>query len=425
MDRRCLSCRHCGAGLWIRYPDAYPTVAAKARIDRREAIFRWDHYLKDRQRPLSHAGRDVHLLYLPFWRVCAIVAISHDSRLISEPDAALPFVRSGCSGEGYGLEPKKRARDDEREVPWDIKPWDYSFPAFDQGLWGLDSLGVRTQTIALGGCDDSPSSETIRWWPPNVSADQTVHRLSDAVVAILAQTRGSDTLTPKIMAPQISLIYWPVWVLTDRGSDSGRSVEIDAVSGRVIREVPHTPRLPERGGNIEGEAPRLLAHRCPSCGADLPVDHALTAFPCSNCGVLVAHVASGDRRITTCEFSGNTARRDSHWYPFWVFEPGEIMVPAFPGRNLRALLRFGAVASGQKRASSVSDSPPVRQVGVALLPDIAAGLAELIQDQRSQSPQPLSAAPPRLVFIPLETQNGELVDLVTGRCLSRAALAPF
>jgi predicted RNA-binding Zn-ribbon protein involved in translation (DUF1610 family) len=397
-------------------------VAAKARIDRREAIFRWDHYLKEQQRPLSHAGRDVQLLYLPFWRVCAIVAIPYDSWLISEPDAALPFVRAG---DGYGLPPGKRPPDDSHDTPWDIKPWDYSFPAFKQGLWGLDSLGVRTQTIALGGCDDSPSSEIIRWWPPSGSVDEAVHHLSDAVVALLAQTRGSDTLTPKIIAPQISLIYWPVWVLTDRDSNSERSIEIDAVSGRVVREVPHTPQLPERGGTIEGEAPKLLAHRCPSCGADLPVDRALTAFPCSNCGVLVAHVASGDRRIMTCEFSVDMAQRDSDWYPFWVFEPGEIMVPAFPVRNLRALVRFGAVASGQKRAFSVSDSPPVRQVGVALLPEIAAGLAELIQDQRSQSPQPLSAAPPRLVFIPLETQNGELVDPVTGLCLARAALAPF
>jgi hypothetical protein len=106
-----------------------------------------------------------------------------------------------------------------------------------------------------------------------------------------------------------------------------------------------------------------------------------------------------------------------------VFEPEQIMVPAFPIRNLRILLRFGAIVSGHGRTFSTSDNPPSSLVGVALPSDVAAGLAEIIRDQKSESSQGHPSPSARLVFIPLRSEDGDLIDSVTGLCLSQGALA--
>jgi len=423
MGRHCLKCQYCGAGLWMRCPDAHPTVAAAYQIDRRESIFRWEHYLKERHRPLSRPGCAAHLLYLPLWRISAMVAIRHACQPTRAGDESIPFVHAEDMGDRYGSPAIERRGDDPNDGLWNIKPWDLSFPAFDHGLWGLDYLGIRTQTVALAGCGDSSAPDPVHWWPPTGRREDSIPRLFQAIAEVSDRAGRLVAVPPRVIAPQISLIYWPVWVLVDGGGGSGRCVEIDAVSGRIIREAGQTPQLPEQSGTVEGEAPELLPHRCPACGNGLPIDTDLAAFPCSNCGVLVAHAGNGDRKTLPCEFTADPASHNSAWYPFWVFEPGQIMVPAFPIRNLRLLVHFGAIVSGHDRTFSTSDNPPVRLAGVSLSSDVAAGLAGIIRDLKSESPQAHPVLSARLVFIPLRSEDGDLIDSVTGLCLSQGALA--
>ncbi|MBI5868995.1 MAG: hypothetical protein HZB43_12040 [candidate division Zixibacteria bacterium] len=407
----------------MRCPAAYPSIAATPSLDKREAIAHWDRYLKEQGRPLSQPGCRGHLVYLPFWHARAIVAIQHTLVEPHPPERTVPLGLSSLAHDLWNSESPRIVSREPSDPEWEIKPWDFSYAAFENGLSGMDSLGVRAQTISLRDCSETSASEETLWWSATGQAADAVPRLEAAVASLLAHAHGSVPNRPRIISPQVSLIYWPVWIITQGGRDQLAGVEMDAVSGRVIREISRLPRLPEPGAVIEGEAPRLLPHRCPSCGADLPADGFLSVFPCANCRVLIAQFGNGDRRALTCEFAEGSAPRGSLWHPFWAFEPDQIMVPAFPIRNYRALVRFGMIVSGQNRSFSVPSEPPNHLVGVSLLPDIAAGFAALIHDQESPSPDSCALSLPRLVFIPLRPDRGELTDSVTGLCLPKAALA--
>jgi hypothetical protein len=111
-------------------------------------------------------------------------------------------------------------------------------------------------------------------------------------------------------------------------------------------------------------------------------------------------------------------------------------VPAFAIRNYRQLVRFGATISGQDRQFS-DEKLEFRAIeGVTLHPDVARGLADLIRIRRS-SPRAYdsdNACPPsgetdyepadhpRLIYAPLRAAGSELVDPMTGLCLTRSAL---
>lgn len=432
-DRVCLACNFCGAGLWVRLPDTYTTLAAPPKLKKREAVFAWDHHLKESGRPLSRSSRTVAMAYVPFWRIQAIVAVPEIIRHKSVPH-----------DEGYTYEGRAVSNylvgDDEtvyESKEWVIKPWELTVPACPENACGLASLGIRAETFPLTGWDRIPGAELATALEMAVGKEEAVSRFERTVGSVIKQSESKVADHCHIIAPGVSLIFWPVWFLSDNAHDELRTVEIDAVSGRIIRETQAPPPESEPLASAGGESPKLLPHRCPDCGFDLEVNNREVVFPCGNCDTLVAHESRGHRSIVHARHVISDEDDHSHWYPFWGFDVDSILVPAFAIRNYRQLVRFGATVSGQNRRFSDEKLEFRALEGVTLQPDVASGLAGLIRLRR---PGPLlsktddfvpppdvadyePAGHPRLIYAPLRASGAELVDPLTGLCLTRSALA--
>ena len=433
-DRHCLACHHCGAGLWVKLPDNHPTLVAKARIDRREAVFAWDRFLKESDRPLTRSStRSAQLVYLPFWRVSAIVAARETTTRTRE--RAHDTTTIALFPAAHYIMP--RPTEKVSSTDWRIKPWDLTVSAVADETLGLESLGIRVDTVPLSGWTDVEWTEHSSRWIPQVGFPDAMQRLQQTVMSVMGQNGRGYSEPPKIIAPSITLIYWPVWLLTDSSQPQETSVaEVDGVSGRVVNERSALPSVPSADDAGTDDPPVLCSHRCPDCGYDLNVDQETVVHVCGNCQALIAHDSNGQRHSTAVEFARGEANKDDSWYPFWLFDPDGTLVPAFPIRNFRLLTKFGAVMSGQDR---VFGPPPERRpsmVGVSLPRDVAAGLADLIRLHhrpgiRATAKPPANvtekpdAAPStgRLIYAPLQMSGPELVDPVTGLCLSRSALA--
>lgn len=424
-DRSCLACRFCGAGLWVRLPSDHTTLVAPARLKKQEAVFAWDRHLKESDQPLSRSPRDTRLLFLPFWRISAIVAIreSAESIVEQEEDQWGTF-----DSEGYVPAPKRDTSRDTTDVllgHWSIKPWETTTPAFAGGLACLDSLGMRAETAPLTGWDRVVLSDESVCCRPVLEAAEALRRLEPAIASVLGM--GKRVIEEqRIIAPRLTLIYWPVWQMAERRSEDPSAAEVDAVSGRIISTL--TGPLPEidAAGDSPGHAPVLVPHRCLTCGADLPVDDRYVVFVCGNCRELTAHSENGSRLIVGADYTIPESRGDQQWYPFWSFNQGRTLVPAFGIRNHRHRLRLGVIMSGAVREVTRPDEPPRHLAGVAVGPEVAAGLARIILERGQVVPETTTPdTEPRLIYAPMKTVGRELVDPVTGLCIAGNVISAF
>ncbi|HUU45717.1 MAG TPA: hypothetical protein VM118_08280, partial [Acidobacteriota bacterium] len=322
--RHCLACEFCGAGLWVQLPLGYPTLVAAARVKRREAVFAWDRHLKTHDQPLSQSQRRVILAYLPFWRVSGLVAMREEIRYVlpvHEVDTGDGFGSADTHGPGY--------REERRPGEWSVRPREITIPAFPDSGGGLDSLGVRVETVPLGGWHEAKAPEDAWRVAPTVGRDEALRRFDAATCATMEFEKGRESPEHFLITPQLALVYWPVWQLGDDRDDTARGVEIDAVNGRIIRETDGIAQPSDCPAGVEGEIPELLPHRCPECGCDLPVDPRQVVFLCGNCRALTAHTSCGARTTVRAECAeGHELTKDT-WYPFWCFEgASQVLVPA-------------------------------------------------------------------------------------------------
>ncbi|MBD3297290.1 MAG: hypothetical protein GF341_01440, partial [candidate division Zixibacteria bacterium] len=231
-DRFCLSCQFCGAGLWVRLPDRHTTLVARRRTEKREAVFAWDRHLKSNGQPLSRSRREARCVYIPFWKISTTLAVPMlKTRTRTTPSTVYYGSESTAQLRSYETEERT-----VEELEWEIKPWEMTIPAFDANDWGLASLGVRVETMPLSGWDDITLDDISTCWPTSVSDEDALGRIDKTVGAVTRQSRHKVVGECHLITPKLALVYWPVWVLSDRNDGAPRSVEIDAVSGRVIRD---------------------------------------------------------------------------------------------------------------------------------------------------------------------------------------------
>jgi len=410
--------------LWVRLPSDHTTLVAPARLKKQEAVFAWDRHLKASDMPLSRSPRDMRLLFLPFWRISAIVAFreSVESAVETEECKWATF-----DSEGYVPAPKRDTSRDSTDVllgNWSIKPWETTIPAFAEGLAHLDSLGMRAETAPLTGWDRVVLADESVCCRPVLDGSEALRRLEPAIASVLGSgKRVIEEL--RIIAPRLSLIYWPVWQLAERHGEDSSSAEIDAVSGRIISMQTGPLSEVDAAGDSPGHAPALMPHRCLTCGADLPVDDRYVVFVCGNCRELTAHSENGSRLIVGADYTIPESRGEQQWYPFWSFNQGQTLVPAFGIRNHRHRLRLGVIMSGSVREVTCPDEPPRRLAGVVVGPGVASGLAQIILERGRAVSGTTHDSEPRLVYAPLKTVGRELVDPVTGLCIAGNVITAF
>ena len=68
-----LKCDHCGSVHRVVMPDVPTAYFVPAKIDRREARFSIDRYLKKNDLPLTASGMALKQVYYPYWKVDAIL----------------------------------------------------------------------------------------------------------------------------------------------------------------------------------------------------------------------------------------------------------------------------------------------------------------------------------------------------------------
>ncbi|GAB4325133.1 MAG: hypothetical protein Kow0074_18580 [Candidatus Zixiibacteriota bacterium] len=429
-DRYSLTCRYCGAGLWVKLPDSHTTLVARRRIDGREAVFAWDRHLKENGQALSRSRRESRCIYLPFWKISTTLAVPKLMRRKRMSPATT------YDGTEYSAQMRSYETDEDsvEELDWEIKPWDMTIPAFNDNDWGLASLGIRAETMPLTGWDRVELGGFDTCWPRSVSESEALQRIGKTVNAMTRQGIGTVVGDCHLITPKLALVYWPLWVLGDRHDGGPRSVEIDAVSGRVIRDGAIDVEAIEVEQSVDaGVSPQLLPHRCVNCGQDLIADDRYVVFSCTNCQAMISHNSNGQRDVITVEFAATDDEpRKYTWYPFWSFGDSSLLIPAFAIRNFRQLVRFSEIMSGQERGFHPLERNQRLKgiIGATLPSDAATGFAKVVleRDQwqgilprRRPASVDLSAGP-KLVYAPLNRTGTELVDGVTGLCMPCSAL---
>jgi hypothetical protein len=148
------------------------------------------------------------------------------------------------------------------------------------------------------------------------------------------------------------------------------------------------------------------------------------------------HAENGQRHIVEADFTQPGSPGEHNWYPFWSFGGGRTLVPAFGIRNQRHRLRLGVMMSGSVRAVHRPIEPPRHLAGAVVGPEVALGLSQIIFERGPLAGRTDSHASPdftdstsphtaRLVYAPMQTTGHELIDPVTGLCISGNVVTTF
>lgn len=149
----------------------------------------------------------------------------------------------------------------------------------------------------------------------------------------------------KLLDESLSLIYFPLWVVNFITNDGKYHQIIDAISGRTLKQSPGYFELKENPtrGTKEISTPKIIPHRCPNCGWDLPVTPFHLIFPCENCNRIWEISANGYQpikgeiaKVKNSELTGSS--KSICYYPFWVFQARPAKTKDFPIRKLVELI---------------------------------------------------------------------------------------
>lgn len=431
-------CGHCASVLKITR-SGVPNYFVESNLSKREVKFLIDRHLKKRGRPLVSTWHSLEQVYLPFWRlngtVFKIEAPRHDS------DFDIP-----------GHDPFNRDSDDGITVK--ITPREVSFCADETHRWSLTSLGIRTQVMQLRPVDAAFLADN--WLiAPNLTAAQARERFDRSVESVAhVGMMGFSFLQLHSVAVESMLINFPIWYVEFANSDGRQVAQFDAVAKRVVNIAPKDFELPERSTPaLDLTTTTAAAHRCPNCGADLPVADSVSYY-CDNCWRLYVESAAGYRQLDV-QIPPET-RESDQLFPFWVFNlessnwsekskftdtlascqlrEDRFFMPAFrignPARIMRLVkhfnrqdygLSFEPLPSGRFNFVNVHVTPEkAAELMMPLVKAIEAKRGNLVTE--SEINQIPTLPPPELIWLPFVPDRYFLRDEITGATIEKAAV---
>jgi predicted RNA-binding Zn-ribbon protein involved in translation (DUF1610 family) len=315
-------CPFCNLPLLFQSPNCILTYYLEPQVNPKEIPFRLDRFRKNRGESLSRRVDEIKLYYLPFWRfTCNIFYTQVD-------------------------DPTMEAYQEKAEAEILTRDWDINFPANDSNDFGLDTLGLRPEWLKLKLLTDKnlmKAGDVLNLELDSSSANQKALKSLELLMAD-KKSIGKELVT-RLLDETLSLLYFPMWVVDFVVKEGKYHQIIDGITGRTLKQNQGCFELKENSDwkIQEISTPKIIPHRCPNCGWDLPVTPFHLVFPCENCNRIWEISANGylaiDGEIAKIRDSDLTAASKSICYfPYWVFQARPAKEKEFPIQKLVELI---------------------------------------------------------------------------------------
>ncbi len=435
-----LECEHCGSVHRVVMPDVPSAYLVPAKIDKREARFSIDRYLKKNNLPLTASGMVLKQVYYPYWRVDAILFKLRNKayeRMISAETEYSDSVSVTHERTEINLTPYTAT---------------CAAGAYFDGV--PSSMGLRTEYIRMlpyaeeNLQDDFDSLPIVTTWE-DVRADLNVKM---GIISDVDPASFGSNVT-ELFHPKASLVYFPFLVFESYAHGGFNRYVVDGVSGRVL---DHVTRLDtDKQADFPDEpditfgALSVEHHRCPNCGFDLPARQSWV-YICSNCQQLVV-IGGNDAAVEQVFRASGSETPNDRAFPFWSFtipeedarrvktmfggvhHSDQLVIPAFQTRNFDAMYRLA------KRISSALPQLNLKSVEsfdncydpVTIGLDEALMLADVIIYRQSYSSPKrstdrgagFSPGEVRLIYVPFHPENYFYVDSLLNAVTFEKSLA--
>jgi predicted RNA-binding Zn-ribbon protein involved in translation (DUF1610 family) len=303
-------CSYCNLPLLIQSQKNILRYYLEPKLKERSISFLVDRYRKESNQSLPKRIDETRLFFLPFWRfnAQAFYAINQQPDFLSSP-----------------LQPDEKEETEEIQT----KDWDINFSAHATNSLGVSTLGMRPDWLNLKLLTEKTymeeKGETLQLEIDSGSAKERA--LKSLEFYLERKKSPEDELILQLVEEHLSLIYFPFWVVNFITSQGKFHLVIDGVTKRTLKEVPGYFALREnRSDEAEKFHPlKMVPHRCPNCGWDLPVTPFHVVFPCGNCKRIWKIHRGGysqiEGEIAEVKEESKIASSESLcYYPLWIFE---------------------------------------------------------------------------------------------------------
>ena len=365
-----------------------------------------------------------HLFFVPYYHLTG-----HSLRWQKGAQAA-PSLVSKLSETDDVLDPLKR-----QQITFNDRYVDRNFIACDVQNACPYSLGVRPSVMRLElfrKADLLPRGNVVPLTMP----------YKDAVRQGLKAVGKQSILYRQVVGLNLSVIYFPYWMVEIEQDDSSSLTNVDAVAGSVVRRAIDTSLLDalRQKSDIRHTTIGFRPLNCPNCGWDLPMRSQDVIFFCDACDRAWEIHRQTLREVPYhfADLNEPSGQSPVTHLPFWVLsqppsapDARRYFMPAFRYRRLKLLADVAQRLTDKQPSYGVRQGEKPEAYGCFYDQHDALKFAAFthvgMRARRSRRVEitPGEKLPLRnvtLTWIPFREQGGYLVDPFTDYHLPRAGL---